>query len=215
MSYGPAMEKIMRKILLVAEVALLAEDIKFAAQYQEDTIINSSKSPARSWLFHNYRMSDASCDEDEDNDSLTETDVSGRARKNSDVYEFPGMTIDNDADDTNEGQPDEGEEKAKAKIEQTQKRNVNRFINIQWVPFKKNETKKEVNTMLQTSTDGTELSRLLGEWEEPEVFQKIGVSDFVKLMISCRVSRFLLLSLFSIASGEIHRFIRSSSSENL
>jgi hypothetical protein len=29
--------------------------------------------------------------------------------------------------------------------------------------------------------DSSELSRLLGEWEEPEVYQKIGVSDFARL----------------------------------
>ena len=174
----------MRKILLVAEVALLAEDIKFTVRCQEDTRIHSPKSPARRWLFDDCRMSDASCDEDDD--SLTDTGVSGRADEDSDVYEFYGMTNDKDVD---EGQPEEGEDKAKAESEQTMKRSANRGINIQGVPWKKSEIKKEVNTMPQASTDITELSRLLGEWEEPEEFQKIGVSsDFVKLVISYRVS---------------------------
>jgi hypothetical protein len=184
------MEKIMRKILLVAEVALLAEDIKFAVQYQKDTVMNSAKTPARGWLFDNYRASGADRDDDEDDDSLTETDASaGRARKYSDMYEFPGMTSEIDGEDNNEGKPEEGGIRrtggimAQDQNEKSSKRGVNKFINmnIQWIPFKKHETKKEVNTMLQTSVDSSELSRLLGEWEEPEVYQKIGVSDFARL----------------------------------
>ena len=55
---------------------------------------------------------------------------------------------------------------------------VTRFMSMhQWIPFKKSIPKKDVKTLLQTTTNSTELVRLLGEWEEPEFVQKIGVSE--------------------------------------
>jgi len=53
-----------------------------------------TKSPARGWLFDNYQTSDVGNGEDEDEDEDSTTEFSGR-RKNSDVYDYPGMTNGN------------------------------------------------------------------------------------------------------------------------
>lgn len=178
-TYGPPMEKIMRKILLIAEVGLLADDIDFAAQYQEENFVCPTKSPARGWLFDNYQTPDVGNEEDEDEDSTT--DFSSR-RKNSDVYDYPG--IDNSVGKNTMQNPERVGDTANEEVANEEKAatkatsGVNRFMNIQqWIPFKKSVTKKEVKTLLQTTTDSTELVRLLGEWEEPEFVQKIGVSE--------------------------------------
>jgi hypothetical protein len=157
------MEKIMRKILLIAEVALLAEDIAFNAKNSENSLINTTKSPARGWLFENYRSkTNAEDDDDDEEESMTETDVSIRMRKNSDLYDFP---IDDHAS-SQQGKDDRGVPQDSIKLKAHQ-----RFI--QWVPFKKNGTKKDITKLLETKE--SELEKLLGEWEEPEVVRKISV----------------------------------------
>lgn len=162
-TYGPEMEKIMRKILLIAEVALLAEDIAFAAKNSENNLINTTKSPARGWLFENYRSVANAEDEDEEEESMTETDVSIRARKNSDLYDFP-------IDDLASSQ--RGKDDREVPQDSIRQKAHQRFI--QWVPFKKNGTKKDITKLLETKE--SELEKLLGEWEEPEIVRKISVS---------------------------------------
>eukprot|EP00557_Chaetoceros_sp_GSL56_P008411 CAMPEP_0176506328 /NCGR_PEP_ID=MMETSP0200_2-20121128/16971_1 /TAXON_ID=947934 /ORGANISM="Chaetoceros sp., Strain GSL56" /LENGTH=975 /DNA_ID=CAMNT_0017905945 /DNA_START=568 /DNA_END=3491 /DNA_ORIENTATION=+ len=162
-TYGPQMEKIMRKVLLIAEVALLAEDIAFSAKNSENSLINTTKSPARGWLFENYRSEIDAEDEEEDEESITETDVSVGRRKNSDLYDFP-------LDDLASSQ--RGNDKG-ARQDSTIRKAHQRFI--QWVPFKKTGTKKGITKLLETKE--SELDKLLDEWEEPEVAQKISWAE--------------------------------------
>ena len=160
----------MRKILLIAEVALLAEDIAFAAQNSENNLISTAKSPARGWLFEHYRTDNNAEDdeEEEEEESMTETDFSRRGtRKNSDLYDFPvadELTASKGKDGGGTGAPQDASSK-RLKAHQ-------RFI--QWVPFKKSGTKKEIKNLLETKE--SELEALLGEWEEPETVHKVSVS---------------------------------------
>jgi hypothetical protein len=163
------MEKIMRKVLLIAEVALLAEEIEFAAKNLENNMINTKKSPARGWLFEQYRTETNLGDDDEDDEeeSMTETDASMRIRKNSDLYDFP-------VDDLASSQRGKDDDRGGLPPAQDSMRRKAQQRFVQWVPFKKNGAKKEITNMLQTKE--SELEKLLGEWEEPEVVRKISVS---------------------------------------
>eukprot|EP00557_Chaetoceros_sp_GSL56_P005248 CAMPEP_0176505866 /NCGR_PEP_ID=MMETSP0200_2-20121128/16732_1 /TAXON_ID=947934 /ORGANISM="Chaetoceros sp., Strain GSL56" /LENGTH=1081 /DNA_ID=CAMNT_0017905467 /DNA_START=263 /DNA_END=3505 /DNA_ORIENTATION=- len=176
-TYGPKMEKIMRKVLLIAEVALLAEEIEFAAKNLENNMINTKKSPARGWLFEHYQtnmnMDDDEQDEDEE-ESMTETDGSVRRRKDSDLYDFPNDDLGMSSNrGRGRGGKDDSAEGEMPPQDSTKRKSQQKFI--QWVPFKKSGTKKDINHLLQTKE--SELEKLLGEWEEPEVVNKISWAD--------------------------------------
>jgi hypothetical protein len=168
----------MRKVLLIAEVALLAEEIEFAAKNLENNMINTKKSPARGWLFEHYRT-DTNVgeeeDDDEDEESMTETDASMRMRKNSDLYDFPtdDLATSQQGKDNDQGGAVAPQDSIRRKAQQ-------RFI--QWVPFKKNGAKKDISNLLETKE--SELEKLLGEWEEPEVVNNISVSSLSIMQIS-------------------------------
>lgn len=173
-TYGPKMEKLMKKVLLVAEIAMLAEEIEFMAKNQRNNeallLSTKKKAPARGWLFENYKAgTDGLVPDDDDDDDDSITDYSG-ARKNSDVYEFPGDdetagNVDKNGETDNDGIDDVKENEVTA-----QKGNIFQFYN----PFKKDKAKKEIKSMIKTSKT-QEIEKLLGEWEEPEVYRKAQV----------------------------------------
>ena len=167
-TYGPKMEKLMKKVLLIAEIAMLAEEIEFMAKNQRNNeallLSNKKKAPARGWLFENYKAGTDGLVQDDDDDDDSITEYSG-ARKNSDVYEFPG---DDDGELDNAGIEDVKENEVTA-----QKGNIFQFYN----PFKKDKAKKEIKSMIKTSKT-QEIEKLLGEWEEPEVYRKAQVRAY-------------------------------------
>ncbi len=173
-TYGPKMEKLMKKVLLIAEIAMLAEEIEFMAKNQRNNeallLSNKKKAPARGWLFENYKAgTDGLVQDDDDDDDDSITDYSG-ARKNSDVYEFPG---DDENTDKNDELDNAGIEDAKENEVTAQKGNIFQFYN----PFKKDKAKKEIKSMIKTSKT-QEIEKLLGEWEEPEVYRKAQVRAY-------------------------------------
>ncbi|GFH58160.1 hypothetical protein CTEN210_14636 [Chaetoceros tenuissimus] len=175
-TYGPKMEKLMKKVLLIAEIAMLAEEIEFMAKNQRNNeallLSTKKKAPARGWLFENYKAgTDGLVQDDDDDDEDSITDYSG-ARKNSDVYEFPGDdetvgNVDKNGETDNDGIDDVKENEVTA-----QKGNIFQFYN----PFKKDKAKKEIKSMIKTSKT-QEIEKLLGEWEEPEVYRKAQWED--------------------------------------
>ena len=169
-TYGPMMEKIMRKVLLIAEVSLLGEDIEFSAKnLQKEAMAKLSKSPARGWLFTNYGdVVDAAGDEDVEDEDISLTDAS-HPRKYSDLYDIAGME-GNDEDNT--APPQEVEETIAR--ENTRK-------GLKWKPFQKSGTSKEVKKFLQQPTKDLELQTLLGEWEEPETLNKVAWEDNISI----------------------------------
>lgn len=199
-TYGPKMEKLMKSILLVSEIAMLAEEIEFMVSNTK------KKSTARGWLFQNYNNTrqaggedDGVGEDDEDEDDDEDNEYSN-SRKYSDVYEFPGAAPSIDVDDDNDNDGDINNEMnndtttasaRRDKEEQhisTNKSNIFPFHN----PFKKDRNKTEIHSMIKKSNT-RELEKLLGRWTEPEVYRKAQVRQGL-----CRYSIYLYCLSFDL-----------------
>jgi len=175
----------MKSILLVSEIAMLAEEIEFMVSNTK------KKSPARGWLFQNYNNTRQAggddgggvVEDDEDEDDDEDNEYSN-SRKYSDVYEFPGAAPSIDEDDDNDNDRDINNDMnndtttasaRRDKGEQhisTNKSNIFPFHN----PFKKDRNKTEIHSMIKKSNT-RELDKLLGGWTEPEVYRKAQWQD--------------------------------------
>ena len=146
----------MQKVLLVGEVAMLAEEIEFATK--NNTTQNKSmnhQSPASKWLFEKYKSKSANADEDDQDEEEEEDEVNEGMRDDSDLYKVEGM------DDSIGRSPQSLDNKKKG------------FNN--WIRFSKKNTKEKTNTLLKDS-DREVMESLLGEWEEPQLRKKSVVS---------------------------------------
>lgn len=166
-TYGPKLESIMRKLLLIAEVALLAEEIQFAMTHDSTYLPSSSIAPASGWLFSGY---DATEKFGEDDDDLTDTSPPSQ-RKNSDLYEIDDVSIVHPEETKNA--PQEG---ITLNLHSDGKSSM--MKKLKWNPFMKTNAKPqshEVKSLLR-SNEKIEVSKLLGEWEIPEATRKETVS---------------------------------------
>lgn len=139
----------MRKVLLIAEVSLLAEDIEFEAyhgKYRMVPISLKTKGPRGGWLYNEYDMQKDSGDLE---NSLSNDD--------SDFYDIEDSSI---RDRRNSGDSNNKED------ERNMKRTTRRRLN--WSPFRTSKTKKEIKQML-TSSQREEMCKILGSWEPPEM----------------------------------------------
>lgn len=184
-TYGPKLESIMRKLLLIAEVALLAEEIQFAVTHDSSLLPSSSITPASGWLFSGYEATEKY---GEDDDDLTDTSPPSQ-RKNSDLYEFDDMSIANPEEVIQTTQEESNHNmKSKGKSSMMKK--------LKWNPFMKSSVKpqsQEVKSLLR-SNDKIVVGKLLGEWEIPEVTRKETVS--VMITYCYQYLLFLTLNLF-------------------
>ena len=173
-TYGPKLESIMRKLLLVAEVALLAEEIEFAATHDSTYLLSSSIAPASGWLFSGYETTDKF---GEDDDDLTDTSPPSQ-RKNSDLYEIDDMSIAH-LEETQNAQHEDNTFNVKSFGKSSMMKK------LKWNPFMKTNVKhqsQEVKSLLRPN-EKIVVGKLLGEWEIPEATRKETVSVMSPLFI--------------------------------
>jgi hypothetical protein len=169
-TYGPKLESIMRKLLIIAEVALLAEEIQFAVTHDSTLLPSSSIAPASGWLFSGYEATEKF---DEDDDDLTDTSPPTQ-RKNSDLYEIDDMSIAH-RDEAIYTTHEETNSKPKSGGKSSMMKK------LKWNPFMKSSVKpqsQEVQSLLR-SNEKIVVGKLLGEWEIPEVARKETVSVLI------------------------------------
>lgn len=191
-AYGAKLESIMRKILLISEVAILAEEIQFAATHDSEFLPSTSITPASGWLFSGYERDEGF---GEDEDDLTDTSPS--QRKNSDLYELEDVSVIPATETLPSGVKVDGK-MLKSSL------NSNAKKKLIWNPFVKVSTKlqsKEVRSLLRLN-ENIEVAKLLGEWEIPEVTRKETVSFFFFQIH--RKGNLTFLQQF--CSGEMHLY---------
>lgn len=152
-SFGHKMERMMQKVLLIGEVAMLAEEIEFAIKnnaIQNKTM--SHQSPANKWLFENYKTKGSNVDDDDQEDD--DDQVEEGMREDSELYKVEGM------DDSI------GSQRLVKK-----KKGIN-----SWIRFSKNHSKEKTESLLKDS-DREVMESLLGEWEEPQLKKKSSWKD--------------------------------------
>lgn len=147
----------MQKVLLIGEVAMLAEEIEFAIKNnasQNKTM--SHQSPANKWLFEKYKTKGSNIEEEDDQDD-EEDEVEEGMREDSELYRVEGM--------------DDSIGKSQRLI--TKKKGINT-----WIRFSKKHSKDKTESLLKDS-DREVMESLLGEWEEPQLRKKSSVSLFI------------------------------------
>lgn len=180
--YGPEMESIMRKVLLIAEVSLLAEDIEFEAYRGRHTMIPmqlKTKGTRCGWLYNEYDMPEDSGDKENnlsDDDSISYSDVY-EIESNSSHGEVIGGDIK--------------EEKENTKLTSHRR--------LSWSHFKSSTTKKEMRQML-TSSQRENMCKILGGWEPPEAATNPSVRNIhsYHLLISSSQENSIFVIIFSL-----------------
>jgi hypothetical protein len=146
-SFGASMERMMQKVLLIGEVAMLAEETEFAVQHGDA----SHAAPARhrgdqsNWLFNKFTSKSDDVAEGDDVDVVEEG-----MRQDDELYELEGMDA-SVASNINKDNPQAKQPFA-------------------WMRL--NKTKKN---FLMKDSDKEIIASLLGEWEEPELLKKSSV----------------------------------------
>lgn len=162
-SYGPKCESIMRKVLLLSEVALLAEDIEYSSYLKEYGKKNLSKSKnmtvktsgAGGWLFENVVKN--TFDKEDDSDCSI-----GNGRDPNDIYNLVNIEGINEADSPEKKDSDDIMDKF---IRRTKK----------WAHFALPASARSDKQKIFSSSERSEIEKLLGEWEEPERYKKESV----------------------------------------
>lgn len=152
-SFGHRMERMMQKVLLIGEVAMLAEEIEFAIKNnatQNKTMAHQS--PASKWLFDKYKSKSSKNDNDDDQDDEEDEVVDGM-REDAELYKVEGM------DDST----------GKSNVSDTKKKGMNN-----WIRFPRKHTEEKTASLLKDS-DRAIMESLLGEWEEPQLRKKSSV----------------------------------------
>jgi hypothetical protein len=177
----------MRKVLLIGEVSLLAEDIEFSAQHHTQLVKSTSNTPASGgWLFDNYtrkRKGPTSDDDndDDDDDRSESSDEEVSSRKDSELYAFEGM--------------DDGSiVEAEKDTHHIENRSIKTKKRLRWMTFTKHATKKEAKKLMGGS-EHLEMEKLLGEWEEPEIEGNIPVSEAIAICSSIFCILFVYLTV--------------------
>jgi len=152
----------MRKVLLIGEVALLADDIEFGFLEGQRVPPPPQQSPANKWLFDKYKKEvviadDANAEDAEDDDEDDEEDA---IRKNSDLYEVEGM---NEEAETPAEKDDSLKKEKKGPL-------------LKWIhSAKKTREVHNSASVLLNEKDRRAMESLLGEWEEPDIKKKFSV----------------------------------------
>jgi hypothetical protein len=162
-TYGPQMESIMRKVLLLSEVAMLAEEIEYSSYIGQNTNQKESKnkktpmkkSGVGGWLLENVGKTTYEKDDDSDGGPIDERDP-------NDIYQLDDNNESNEVQSLSE--KDDGDIMDKF-IRTTKK--LAHFA----IPVAKSEKEK-----IFSLSERSEIEKLLGEWEEPERYKKESVS---------------------------------------
>ena len=162
-AYGPQMESIMRKVLLLSEVAMLAEDFEYSSFIGQNSNPKQSKtkktpmkkSGVGGWLLENVGNRTYEKDDDSDGGMIDEGDP-------NDIYQL------DEKNESNEVESVSGKEDSDImdKFIRTTKK-IAHFA----IPMAKNEKEK-----VFSQSERNEIEKILGEWEEPERYKKESVS---------------------------------------
>jgi hypothetical protein len=180
-SFGHKMERMMQKVLLIGEVAMLAEEIEFAIKNnasQNKTM--SHQSPANKWLFEKYKTKGSNVDDDDDQED-DDDQVEEGMREDSELYKVEGM------DDSI------GSRRLVKK-----KKGIN-----SWIRFSKNHSKEKAESLLK-DTDRDVMESLLGEWEEPQLRKKSSVSVHNTLLLLFKLQWFIFCISIILCSGRMY-----------
>ena len=142
------MERMMRKVLLIGEVAMLAEETEFAVRNGDTSNATPAKhrnAPTSKWLFNKYTSKNN--DEGEGDEDVVEEGT----RQDDELYEVEGMddSVASDKKDAPQAKQ-----------------------HFAWMRF--NKVKKN---FLTKDSDKEIIASLLGEWEEPELKKKSSVGS--------------------------------------
>ncbi len=175
----------MRRVLLISEVALLAQDIAanppmWASDHNttgtsKKRSIQSASPAGAGWLFDNYNYrgnnnSKINDDDEEDNDDSVD-EGEENIRKNSDLYEIAEATDDEDDDEKlRESSNDLKESQAKVFCHKALG-----FRGHFKLPTKRADNHQSMKNLL-SDEERQEIEKLLGEWQEPEIKKKTSVS---------------------------------------
>jgi hypothetical protein len=173
--YAGKMESLMRKVLLISEVAMLSQDIDLGSQ--GDATIPAAFASKNNWLFGNSTKS-IQVDEDEDEDE-TDNDSARERLESSELYSFRKCGSSSMEDNENESDGDTNTTRTK-KIQKRLKWN---FKNVKETRKKNQKNKSKKAILLGASTERIALINLLGEWEEPEIKKKFSVRIRVLYLI--------------------------------
>ena len=143
----------MRKVLLVGEVASLAEDLEFGAGSQHG-IVTGTLNPNSPWILDKFKSRTGRDNEEEDDDDAGDDDDDDDSKASGDLYQV--KSADNE---------EEEEEVKKSFLKK----------NIQWKGFQVKKNKANKKSLLNNS-EQIAMESLLGEWEEPETKKKLLVS---------------------------------------
>jgi hypothetical protein len=143
--FSPEIERVMREILYITEVAFLAEEIENEVWYSNKEY-SKDKKARRKWIFSNVKSVanlDAGDDDDDDGDN----------DKYDEVYNFDKNRFLDESNDN----------------ETIVKKKKGRLHGIR-ASAKKRSIKQATNVRKDTGeSDSNELEKVLGEWEEPDI----------------------------------------------
>ena len=142
--FSPKIERVMREILYITEVAFLAEEIENEVWYSNEKY-SKDKKARRKWIFSNVK-SVANLDVGDDDDD-------GDDDKYDEVYNLDKNRF---LDESNNN-------------ESVVKKKKSRLYGIR-ASAKKRSIKRATNVRKDTGeSDSIELEKVLGEWEEPDI----------------------------------------------
>lgn len=156
----------MYKVLLIGEVAMLAQEIEYAVQSGDD-VPRAWNTPANKWLFDKYKSkhnndSDHMEDHDGDNDGDSDDDFG----EDEDLYKL--KEIDDNSVQSKKKQ--EGSSKSNS-VPTTAKKRKNAFFSNK---FFDRGARQSISELRESDRDI--IASLLGEWEEPQIRKKSTVS---------------------------------------
>lgn len=163
-AYGPQMESIMRKVLLLSEVAMLAEELEYSSYNEQKSKPKHSKtkktpmkkSGVGGWLLENVGKTTYAKDDDSDGGLIDERDP-------NDIYQLDENNESVEVESVSE--KDDGDIMDKF-IRTTKK--IAHFA----IPVAKSDKEK-----IFSLSERTEIEKILGEWEEPERYKKESWKD--------------------------------------
>ena len=204
-TYAGTMESLMRKVLLISEVAMLSQDIALGSHgYTKLPATNNTNS----WLFGASSKKPSIEVDDDDDDDDDETDgEGGRDRlESSELYSYRTRQA-NSSNNTGV----EGGGNAYLAPKTIQQRVLKWKKDLQ-TPKRERSKKYErkQDSLLGASTDRFALDGLLGEWEEPELKKKLSVRkcDASINPLGAHVLQYVLLTnLSSIVNSKVERYI--------
>ncbi len=183
-TYAGKMESLMRKVLLISEVAMLSQDIALGTSQGGNRVSSVTTTPfsnKKPWLL-GESLQEIKNDEDDDDDDFIDDDIGRDRLESSEMYSIrtgssKSFEATNESDMTSESFRDTSVQiLPPKKSQQGMKMRYQHVKEKLRMRHKASEKKTErKSTLLSESTDRILLDNLLGEWEEPELRKKFSV----------------------------------------